>query len=823
MSEKFIGIKKTMERIEPLGAKRRPTINSYCMKGKIPSKRNGDRWHVEETFVEGAISWRKSVITTEELLLGVLEFKKLSQYDQKQCTRKVREQTADFLIEENKYSILFSGRLIDKKDEEAVREIIEEIIEQYTDRASMLPVAEAAERLGLSTFQLKKLIDDKKVKAKRVKNDWYVDEDEMKKFNEERGQYIGLYDLVRELLPRANTLFDIDDPVNRAMLNAWISSSELAPLLVSWENTGFKGDRRNSYYVPAVCKEKFEKLILPYLRQYGIAQERLEMLQSHTYWKKNPKTWKAIQDFSNKKLPHGMAALMETIVENIECEIMDANDEMIEKMSDYTQISLTEIYQQYFARFLKFVKDNYKCSSSMIVHYRTGKVHKRSINYTPYSVEEYFLFAYMNFDDDFIKSKEMVKKALEDQRYAFLWLRSCWHYVAMWRDIDILLQIPVVNLKITRKELKEKILSGEFGDKEADELSVSLESLIQVKKIRPCKTQREFLRVHFPESIRPVIGLAYACCLTHASGEFLDGIKPSANLYISFYGEDYKKVFGKKAFMNRRANKSYADAIVEITERRKDKEHKVRGYMVATFARGHVSKQGSLSGMTQKYLSCKMDGLTDNEILMLLWDLGTCSFTVNMLLEAVYGKSFGDLPVKQQAELVKESGISSYEAEMASNIVLKAYRRSKRLAEELIASYPTAEGQKKACRNAMVNLIEGNAAAKNNGISCLNLAFLRPCTEPHCKDCLGCENAILHKGALCSAFMILSDTYRKMNAAETEATRRMYQALIDEKYLPAIYELLTVCKKIYRVDVTKYITKIKDLIMNKGGTSICCS
>lgn len=389
------------------------------------------------------------------------------------------------------------------------------------------------------------------------------------------------------------------------------------------------------------------------------------------------------------------------------------------------------------------------------------------------------------------------------------------HYTSMWRDSDYMKQIPVVHLKLTKKQLREQLLSGEFGEKEADDLSVFLEMAIQESESKPQKTEKEKLRIHFSEPLRPVIGLAYACCLLHANAEYIQGMKVPISVYREFYGEYYVKLFGMKTFMNRRANKSYADALVTITERTNDNEHKVKGYIIAGYARGHSMKSGQIPAATHNYLQYKLDGLSDNEIIKMLLDMGTCSFVVNMILEAVYGEAYKRLPVEYQAELVKDSGLTANTTEKLSAAVMKSYRRSKKLAEELLEAYPTLEGQKKACKDAMLSIIEGKATAKDDGISCLNLAFLRPCSQPKCEHCPGCENAILHKGAFFTVFNVLEDAYGKLRKAKTEGSAKKYQALIDNRYLPAALELLKFCKEKYGMDTTEAKDKIYRLIMNE--------
>lgn len=813
-------IKECMNMLAPYGPKRQATINGYCMQGSIPCVRNGKRWFIQEKYIDDAISWRKKIRTTEEMMKEAPGYEDLGSDMQKQCERMVSRDTAELLTEETTYSLLFAGRLVEPKHQEKVQEIIEDIVLRYKDKEEMIPAAKAAEIADLSDYQFKKLIKSGVIRAQRIKNDWYVTEAEVQKFTGERKQYIGLNDLIEELVPYVTTLFDPENGRHRAALNLWVKNAGISYYLTSWTDSGFLGDRRNAYYIPIDRKPLFKSMLKPFLTQFGISANRREFLEGQDFWKEHPKTWEALKSFSHKKMDNGMVALMETLMESLQCEIMDATNEDIEDVLAYALLAPIEIYQSYTAMFINFVATHYECKFDMKVEYRTGKAHKNTKSTEPYSVQEYFIFAYMNYNDDFIAENKLIEKAVENPKMAFIWIRGCWHYVAMWRDEDIREQIPVLNIKMSKAELKEKLLSGEFSLKEADELAILLEMAIQGSKEQPEKTKKERLRVTFSDKLRPIIGLAYACCLVHAEGEFIEGIKPDVSLFHVFYGPKYKKVFGNQCFANRRANKSYGDTVVVISDRKNGKNNKVLGYVLAGYARGHSHQRGKIPSITHHYLSYKMDGLSDNEILMLLWDLGCCSFVVNYLLEAIYGEAFRCLPVTDQAEIVKMTGLTAYDAEIISETVLRAERRSKQLAESVLKSYPTVEGQQKACKKAFTAMVQGEAAGKDDGIMCLSHAFMHPCTKPQCEHCPGCENAILTKGAYYTVFKVLKEAYEQRDKAQTERTKAMYQTLIDERYLPAAYELLATCKMNYGIEIASCKNELLQLV-TKGGIETC--
>ncbi|MGN0266243.1 MAG: hypothetical protein ACI4D7_01050, partial [Lachnospiraceae bacterium] len=475
----MISIKEGMNKIGPYGPKQQATINRYCLEGKIPSERKGDRWMLDEGYLEDAISWRTKRHTTEEMLAENEQFASLSEYDRKQCIRNVSLQTMKYLENDETYGLLFAGRIVKPEQEEQVRALVSETVSHYSDRAAMIPVAEAAERMGLSTYQLKDLIGKGEVRARSIKNDWYLEETEIDLFNGRKAKYIGLNDLVKEILPGVDTTFDIENSAHRVAMNSWMRKTPFAGLLTEWEELGVKGDRRNSLYVPADSRPQFEDLLRQFLRRYGNAENRMELLGKSDFWNDHPLTWAALQVFAEKKNPVGMTALMEILTVCLDSEIMDADNEEISLLLDYADNASTEIYRMYLAQFLSFVSKNYECRFDMVAEYRTGKAHKRTESTRPYDTYHYYAMAYMAFNEEFIREHGLIEKALKDPKMAFTWLRSVWQYTSMWRDVDTKQQIPVIDLKISREELRERILSGEFTAKDADKLSVLLETVIQ--------------------------------------------------------------------------------------------------------------------------------------------------------------------------------------------------------------------------------------------------------------------------------------------------------------------------------------------------------
>ena len=584
-----IKIREAMVRLAPYGPKRQPTINGYCMKGVIPCCRDGQYWYIDEDYITAAITWRKTVMSESQLMMEYPEFEELSVDVQKQVMRQISLQTKDYLVEQTPYAMLFEGRIFKPEALETVKKILVDTISTYAARSRMVCITEASEQMEVSVYKLKRMIEEGHIRASRISNIWYLEQDEIDRFIGKRNEYVGLFDIAAGVAAELNTVFDPEHGSDRGLLNSWCCANpNISGYLVSREESGVHGSRRNSYYVPVNAREQVAKEIQTYLRSKGTGKDKYAILQDDPCWDEHPKTYEAVTLYGHGQQANWMAALMEILVVNLgDREIMECDNEAIEQMLIYAASAPTQIYQAQFAKFLKFVAGRYECNFDVAVDYKVGKNHVPASSRDAYSVQQYYLLSYMAFNDDYIVEHNMVEKALEDSYLAFTWLYVIWHYVAMWRTSDITTAIPVITA-FDSAELKQRIKNHEFSDEDADHLSLLLEESIGSSGKAPHKTGKELLHVHFPESLRPVIGLVYAICLTHFSAVgHLPGKAPALKSYVSLFGQEYTNVLGRQVFSNRRANKSFADAISTQVELNTDKEHKILGYVVAGYARSH--------------------------------------------------------------------------------------------------------------------------------------------------------------------------------------------------------------------------------------------
>ena len=506
---------EVLNALDDLGCKTKQSALVLCREGDIPAVQKEGRWYMDGSYIDAAVEWRGKHITLEEIKAGCVDYMGLSDEERRNCDRNIRRRIGLAISDEqiNQYGLLFAGTLYPSERAEEIRGIVETCVQEHKLRQTLVPAADAAKKMGMSVYQLKQAVKAGTLVGVRVDDDLYLEPDVVDGYREQRGNLIGVYDWLEAELPGMGieTVWDIENRTDRSLLNNMLRQSAAGPLLVSWEQAGQHGDRRNSLYFPVEIQDQVREVVISYLKNFGFKEELYELRKSSSYWQDHPKTMAALDRFETTKIPQKMASLYEVFVEVQPPEIMDCTDEDIDKLVEYAA-ARTATHRQYLSMFLSFAQKNYRCSYSqqVLIDYQK-KNSDVVIDTSPYDLEKYFLMAYMTFNDEHIKEEEIIEKALEDPRSAYCWLYTIWHYVAAWRASDIR-RIPVVSLPWSPEEITDFIKKGVWK-KMAGEASLMLEHTINHVHARAHKTHERdtgrFLTVVFPESLREVIGLSY--------------------------------------------------------------------------------------------------------------------------------------------------------------------------------------------------------------------------------------------------------------------------------------------------------------------------
>lgn len=792
-----------MDILAPFAAKTRPVLTGYCRDGSLPAVRDGNRWFPDGGFVNRAVLWRRKQMTLEDILSdsGIRE---LTENEQWKCIRQIKLASEKYFLEENCYSILFTGHFIASANVDEVRTIVSREISHYSEKLRLVPIKEAARALGVSVYQAKQ---SDSLPAVRLRDGLYCKQEDIDALNASKEQYIGVFTLATELLSGMHSLFDPGNYTDRMMLHKYIRESDLRDTALPASAMPFPvEDRKNTVFFPVSQRKVVEKYLYRFFAQYGMVNERIRTLEADPYWTSHPVTKDLIDSFETGKVDNGMAALMETIIHALGPEITECTDEDIEALLAYASRARLKVYRRYVVMFVNYAKKKVPCRYGISLKCDLERK-SHAVDTSPYPFPQYLAFASLVFSAPMIEENGLVSKAFEDVKYALLWLFSIWQYVSAWRVKDFF-SLPILDVPWAKEELKERILARGF-DGDAVKLSMLLENEVNGKRRPPSKTagrqetsdEKAALLVVFPETLRSVIGIAYAICVAMTEHCPFPVVRFTNTDYEYMYGNMYTKIFGHHPFSNRRANKSFMGIVVQLVEQEVGNDNKVMGYSVASLARAHMVSPGMLSDITSRYLQYKLEGLTVDEILMQLWDTGICSFVPYMLLEAVYGDRFSTLPISSQTKVLLASNMSAYQAEAAARLIHKEYLHSKDVVQAILSS---CQDQGKTAVRILQRLTGRQAASKQLGIQCPHSAMRAVCPFKANRKCMICPYKIPQTSSVHLYVREIESVVERKKKARTGGEKRKLAMLLKEYYFPAAYTVLLFCKKNYKIDVSEF-------------------
>ena len=325
--------------LEDLTCKTKQSALVLCREGDIPAVQKEGRWYMDSSYIDAAVEWRKKHVTLEEIKAECAGYEGLREEEKRNCDRNIRRRIGLAISDEqiNQYGLLFAGTLYPFDRAEEIRGIVETCVREHKLRQTLLPAADAAKKMGMSVYQLKQAVKAGTLVGVRVDDDLYLEPDVVDGYRQQRGVLIGAYDWLKAELPgmEIETVWDIENRTDRSLLNNMLRQSAVGTLLVSWEQAGQRGDRRNSLYFPREIQDQVQEIVVTYLKNFGFKEELYELRRNAPYWKEHPKTMEALDRFETTKIPQKMASLYEVFVEVHPPEIMECTDADIDRLVEY--------------------------------------------------------------------------------------------------------------------------------------------------------------------------------------------------------------------------------------------------------------------------------------------------------------------------------------------------------------------------------------------------------------------------------------------------------------------------------------------------------
>lgn len=459
-------------------------------------------------------------------------------------------------------------------------------------------------------------------------------------------------------------------------------------------------------------------------------------------------------------------------------------------------------------KFYTFAKEHSSCHSDVIVHYDK---HKADLNkdISPYDMNTYFSIAYMVMNKDYWDEHNMIKKAVEKEMNAKIWLYHLMHFMCAWRSIDIRRKLPRFNISDNPhnvlKKVAENCYSQDYYIMIAEMIGYKFDYDGKVKK--PQKTEKHenvsILRFAIPESIKPIFGMVALLCEAHnqingKTGSLCEIRSLELREEVSFFDEPYEKILGGHTFSNRKANKNYMNILSGKSE-----ETGVDGYLLATYARSHMGGIDNIPEVTSRYLKAKMDGYSSDEIVRCLMERGVCSFVPYLLCLAMDNEQFTKKRIEDQTDKIHKLKLSPAQIENLLEIDDKLFEISKRKVKEII-KLADNHNVKNIIQIIIENIIDGECYGKDENVFCLAKACNNECVQVQRTTCIGCGYEMYLKSVLIELSQEIFNHESKLNNAITEGEKIKRTLILKERLYPASYEILSAIKYIYGEDIANY-------------------
>lgn len=495
-----------------------------------------------------------------------------------------------------------------------------------------------------------------------------------------------------------------------------------------------------------------------WLRAYGRSREEKIALMLEAYGSKFPRTCRMFREFvsaSDSERQDSAWKLLDFLLSSLEREIDEYDADAVRDLVTQANRELSLTAMRLLTDFLRFSVNElwiYQFRSRQLIKTENGA----------YTLEQFSVMAYVIFNEESWKARNLIRKASEKRKYAELWLFAALHFVCAVRKTDIV-RLPVPDLPYPSAELRGRILRGLFTRQEARDVSEEILFRLDMKPLKPNKTKRyraPSLKLFIPESFLEPLGVILALSLSwREPDDPFVSVKAELSDMYDFFGEEFVKAAGGKRFRSRRANKAYLQGI-ELTA---DEGNGAKGYMLAALARSHKGGIAELPQTTDIYLrDTNFSGCSPDFILREMFERGVFGFIPALLLENYARKAFRRLGVSAQTELIKLIGLDALQIESVTDAVMKSFRQSSEIVKSLLREQC---GDKSSLAAVLQKIASGAAPSRQSELLCLRVAAGCPCCEPDRSGCLGCRYEIYTK----SAMRLFMKEYVRLNREKADA------------------------------------------------------
>lgn len=447
--------------------------------------------------------------------------------------------------------------------------------------------------------------------------------------------------------------------------------------------------------------------------------------------------------------------------------------------------------------------------------YRMNPRGIRTTDREAYERDKFSHLVFCLFDENHLSRLDLIRKAAEDYRVAGAWLYMSMHVILSIRDTD-LPRLPDPVLPAPAEDVLSRVKAGTFTDEEARKVLLTISKHLEYSPLSPNKTKRfqgiPPLQVFFPENSEVLFGTMFAVAEAHRQ---IAG-RPDRPLFYTvkrwkaisrYLGDELGSLFLEEDFHTRRANRSILQEIEWISgeihlDGKRFGGFQVYGYLLASMARSHKGSFGEFSRQTAIYLAdAKMNGLSAERAARELFERGSLSFMVYLLLRMALGEETFQLSIHQETLLLKELRLNARDAEALAALSDRVAEDASLAAREIFA-HPDHE--------TVMTVLEkiGSSCMSETGENlCVCAAIRQKCPASERFQCAECAYALRTKALLQFMISECCRLKRLLRGAQNSWCRRRYKRMLRETILPALDETAVSVRILYGETLYNELTR----------------
>ncbi|MBQ7431334.1 hypothetical protein [Butyrivibrio sp.] len=546
----------------------------------------------------------------------------------------------------------------------------------------------------------------------------------------------------------------------------------------------FELPEREDFYVTKEDAQLLEYKSEQFFREFGFTEEEKvrhiinrakRHLVSAEYMKKY---LEYIEDEENIYTP-ALTAFVRTVFDMSDIGQL-TDEDIVSAVEETDAVRTKSLLVDFFAFVAKYEN----------VKYHNIELKKKEADPDPaYAYEDFIKIAKILFNKEYDEQHDLTLKALDNSKYAELWMYLACHYICGWRSSDICERWIYPDLKdsnnpfkINTDTLREDIANGSIKDETYDKVALYSIKKIEMVYNMPQKTGVGKLRSEIVPELRTFFGKLILIAEYHhmTDGEgYMNSHR--AGMYRSwivcrdFFGDDIFTVTGKHSLSSRRLNKSYLQGIEQSAL--DNGSTTLQAHVVASFARNH-----SNIDTTAAYL--KDHGLTGESaeiVLYMMMQRGVFSVSLYNALIAAYPDAFEKLSAKEQTAIMEKIPLSAYELETVGTSMMASGKMA-----DVFAEGKTEEPIE--ILKAMYAIAQGKGKAKDTGIYCKRKALGVCCENPTYESCLAnlCPYHVFTSDGVPALIKVIKDYQQK----ELITGNRKYGVALKTKIIPAFQDII---------------------------------